>query len=692
MNSIAYLLIALLSVPQFVSGPELEEKAVSVKAPISNVTVYSDRAMLERTSKIGLSSGINVLKLPDLPGAVMLDTIRLEADGAKVLRIETVPIEKERMSIEQVDVLIDKIEALRDKIKSIDSSINIHQKELNYLNSLSPKAAVVEQERKKGKEPYVSPENWITVLSSIEKRQGNIKLKIRQLSENRIDTTDELYKVKQEVNRHNIGAFSEKKINVFAVLKASKKKNALIKLSYFIPGAYWIPAYNIYFSPENKTVNISTNAMVSQATGEDWKNIEIALSTAIPGLGIEMPELLTWTLGEKGEYIPKPKAAKWPKPPSLFALPTPKQTLKDTEQKSKKEILRQRVNELISLMRYNPAKTSDRIIQTAQNVEYMQAVQSKSGGNYGYSAKEVLKKPSRYNRNKKQEMPSYAQAAQKPSYDEDYELEEQSADDYKSAPQMIDSGGEGFSFGISSKKESKLSKNVIQTSLNLFEPGYYRPPSFNNNYLPAIIAGGFDYIFKCPAKASVKSTGQKFNVPITINSYPVETYYEAAPSLMETAFLKATVKNNGKHPILKGKTNIFIGNSYIGEGELKTTGPSGLIDFPLGSDKDIKIKRNVVPSSDTEGILNKDDITLYNIKIEIGNYKKQPIKIRVIEQLPKTNNEKIQIKSVKFSPKPQKKPDADGIFYWEIVIEPSKTAELSFKYSIIRPEHWKLYN
>ena len=33
------------------------------------------------------------------------------------------------------------------------------------------------------------------------------------------------------------------------------------------------------------------------------------LSTAIPGRGIDAPELLTWTLGERSEFVPQLRAA-----------------------------------------------------------------------------------------------------------------------------------------------------------------------------------------------------------------------------------------------------------------------------------------------------------------------------------------------------------------------------------------------
>src|SRR5438105_4774340 len=82
------------------AGPDLEDKATAVDLPVDKVMVFSDRARITRAGHIKLAP---VVRPPDLPGAVMLDTVRVTANGAKVVRVETRPIQRERYSIDQVD-------------------------------------------------------------------------------------------------------------------------------------------------------------------------------------------------------------------------------------------------------------------------------------------------------------------------------------------------------------------------------------------------------------------------------------------------------------------------------------------------------------------------------------------------------------------------------------------------------------
>ena len=68
-------------------------------------------------------------------------------------------------------------------------------------------------------------------------------------------------------------------------------------------------------------IRVETAAAVEQATGEDWTDVTLLLSTAMPGRGIDLPELLTWTLGERSEFVPqlRPRRA----PPAEPPLPAP---------------------------------------------------------------------------------------------------------------------------------------------------------------------------------------------------------------------------------------------------------------------------------------------------------------------------------------------------------------------------------
>jgi hypothetical protein len=676
MNAIMMVILAAV-VPDVTAGPGLADEATVVEAPVWDVTVFSDRARVRRRANLDMKAGIVKLRLPDLPGAVMINTVRVECKGARVLRVETTPVERERFSIEQVEELIDKLEKLTDQLAILDRETGITSQELGCLQGISPKPPVDESKRVGKPAPPVQVDVWSAVLKFVEERKAACRSELRKFGKKRREMVKQLQKVQREVQRHNLGAFTDRKVQVVAIAQAKSSAKATLNLEYFVPGANWMPAYDVHFDPDRGRVSIHTAGMVQQATGEAWEEVKMALSTAIPGQGIELPELLTWALGEKREFVPRARAARWPQQAARFGRPTPQPTIWEAERAAKRQVLQNRLAKLQRLMSTPVDTGTISSLATADGVIGLGGLGA-AGRGYGGGAVAAPKpdyaKRERYKRRPTRRppppppRPSSAPSAAPAAVDE-YEMVEEKS--------------------VSVSRAGK-SARVVQTPLNLFEPTYYRPPRFSDPNLPAVAAGGLDYVFLCPTKATVPSTGKRLRVPLSADTFPVETFYETTPSLMKMAFLKAKVTNKGERPILKGPANVFVNREFTGQGTLKTTGAGGTIELPLGADENIRILRKVIPQTVTEGVFSKDDITTYTTVIEIGNYKKKSIRILVYDQVPKTRNEDIEIELSKKSPKPAKGPDADGIMTWDLRIPAGKTRTIKFTYKIERPTNWQL--
>jgi hypothetical protein len=103
------------SVPAVTLDPGSAAKATLIEAPISEVTVFSDRARIRRRAAVSLAENVARMRFPDLPGAVLLDTVRVTASAAKLTRTEASVVDRDRFSIAQVDDALKQIEALRDE-------------------------------------------------------------------------------------------------------------------------------------------------------------------------------------------------------------------------------------------------------------------------------------------------------------------------------------------------------------------------------------------------------------------------------------------------------------------------------------------------------------------------------------------------------------------------------------------------
>jgi uncharacterized protein (TIGR02231 family) len=216
-------------------------------------------------------------------------------------------------------------------------------------------------------------------------------------------------------------------------------------------------------------------------------------------------------------------------------------------------------------------------------------------------------------------------------------------------------------------------------------------PSFGDPLLPAVTAGGFDWVYEAPLPATVPSNASGLRVPLAVRTAPTSTFYEATPALATTAYLKATLKNGAQLPILAGPATIFVGGTFAGDAQLTTTGPGGTVELPLGADEDIRLTRTVIPSTKRQGfMIGEEDVTDYAVKIEVGNYKKTPIIVRLIDVLPKTNVEKIKVELLATTPAPHDGADGEGLLHWYVEVPAGATKTVTFTYRITRPKGWRL--
>jgi uncharacterized protein (TIGR02231 family) len=80
---------------------------------------------------------------------------------------------------------------------------------------------------------------------------------------------------------------------IVVVLTANSAGAADIEFSYYVSGASWHPVYTLRAGKQADNVAMDYNAMVSQTTGENWKDVKLTLSTANPMINNNPPKLET---------------------------------------------------------------------------------------------------------------------------------------------------------------------------------------------------------------------------------------------------------------------------------------------------------------------------------------------------------------------------------------------------------------
>ncbi len=661
--------LLLIAGPPVALGPEQLEQAAPLEAPIYEVTVFSDRARVRRRVTVDLAAVPKVLRFPELPGGVLLDTVRVDAGAAKVHRVEVAPVVVERFSIDQANGHLDRLETLLDESAGMAAEHAVWQATAGLLNQVQPALPPTEAEREGRPGPAMAPDLWKRALDFLSAERVRVKDRLRVLSKQKRDKDLEIERVRQEIGRLDLGGFSEQRVRV-TTLVSGEGKSELV-LEYFVPGASWVPRYEIRYLADKEQVKLFTGGLVTQASGESWDNVRLHLSTAIPNVRQDLPKLLTWTLGEAKEFVPVPRPKEaLPRPP-VYPMPRPvgRLTMAERDRALAEARTMQRLERLASV-----------------SVGYGSGSGAKSGArSYGFADEDIsgdLVAPegafieSRAAEKKRRPAPPPAPSAPAPVARMQAAEVATSAD---SAPGSVLGGL------FASRAEP-----MAMMGLALFEPPLEEAPPLDPSW-PAALAGGLDYEYPVPMVVSIASDGASKNVPIAAETYPVQTVHESSPGIVDVAYLAATVVHKGDRPILGGPVVIYAGNVPVGDETLETTAPGGKIHLPLGADEDVKVFRKIMPETKTEGVFSKDDLTTYKVVIEVVNYKKRSTKVRLFEPLPKSNNKDIEIKLIKSTPATKSGPDAEGLLTWELELGAGKKQVVELEYRLERPADWRLW-
>jgi uncharacterized protein (TIGR02231 family) len=202
---------------------------------------------------------------------------------------------------------------------------------------------------------------------------------------------------------------------------------------------------------------------------------------------------------------------------------------------------------------------------------------------------------------------------------------------------------------------------------------------------------GVSVVYKLSRPATLKSDGSEYKLPISGQDLKANFEYSAYPKLSPYAYLVSKVTNAKDQQLLGGRVNIFLEGDFVGQGNIKTTGPNEEFDLYLGVDENVKIKRELLEKKTDDVIIanipSPNRKITYKFKVTVENYKSKKIKVNLFEAIPVSENEKIKVNIVNanIQPKDKEWKNKKGIWRWELELEPKAKSEIFYSYSVECP-------
>jgi hypothetical protein len=276
--------------------PALAEQAVpEVVGSVSEVTVYRGQALVTRQIAIGASEGSSEVIVKNLPENLVSDSLFAQApDGMIVSSVRYREKEIKEDTREEVQKLEAEIEEARKRQfqaqRDLDISTAMYEK---YVPLWDMGLDSVKSDLERG---VLQAEPIKSLTNHLEEKAIDWHAKIVEAQWLKRDIEKELAELEKKLNELKEGI---SKVEKEAVLNVGSEKTGkvVIKLSYLVNNAGWMPQYNLRARPDKSSAGIEYNAVIHQSSGEDWQGVELSLSTAQPTMEAAPPVLESMRVG-----------------------------------------------------------------------------------------------------------------------------------------------------------------------------------------------------------------------------------------------------------------------------------------------------------------------------------------------------------------------------------------------------------
>ena len=265
------------------------QEVVQVESSIDRVTVYPGFALVERVVEIPAQEkhhdfivAVSPLPLLSQPSSFQTQVLN-ESVAVQGLELRS------RMStvanMAQASELEKKLSSLDEQmIDAVAAKAGI-KLQMDALNNM------VDYENSSSSTGWGLPEGVSERLEFLGQQMAgyDVDLRTNQLL---IDgLSGEIKDIDLQINgaRNDRGyRIREARIHCFSQLLDTPSQ---IRLTYLVSGASWQPAYDVRISPDMTGVNVNSMGQVQQRTGEDWNQVKLVLSTSMPQIGLNPPDV-----------------------------------------------------------------------------------------------------------------------------------------------------------------------------------------------------------------------------------------------------------------------------------------------------------------------------------------------------------------------------------------------------------------
>lgn len=266
----------------------------TVTLPVVKVTVLEDRALVERRGEVTLPAGPQRLRVEGLSPLAVDRSLQVSLSGGNIVgaRVSRTWKEQPKEGMREhrtelgrrAESLEQEVRVAAADVQRLEARLTIAQAaRTDVLRSISEGVGA-------GK---AGPDTWRLHLTAVRAEVGSTEEALRQARKREAVAQQRLAEARSTLAQ---GEQPEAKLLTAAEVEVNHPTGGAVTVgvAYLLPCAVWRPAYRatLRSGEGGEAVTLECEAVVWQRTEEDWKDVEMAFSTARPTLGANPPRLV----------------------------------------------------------------------------------------------------------------------------------------------------------------------------------------------------------------------------------------------------------------------------------------------------------------------------------------------------------------------------------------------------------------
>jgi hypothetical protein len=678
-NQITTALFCLISLCSFATAIDTLE----VSSTIKEVTVFFSGAEVSRQVPLKLSKGKYLLVLNELPQEINPQSIQVSS--IPKVSILAVKHEFHIPDEDKKDARIKELGFLIEQVKKQLSTIADNNEVLSIEEQLLPDNSVFQQQNNK-----VSVSEIREAADFYRARITEIRTKKRLLEGQYVEQIDLLKAHTAQLNE--LRAYNRKSYSKIVVaVNCTKQISDAITVSYFINSAGWEPLYDFRVKDITEPLEIVYQANVYQASGEDWNQVDITLTTGNPELTGEKPDLKKWILGKKPNY-----------------------NSVDNEMSSgigsiKGIVMTEESDEPLAFVNVVVSQNGQMVNGGVTDFDGRYYIKLLQTGYYDVSVKSVGFKPEMIKdvRVSKDKL-TFLNIA----LDSGVSLDEVEIVQY-TMPLINKDGGASGGNVVYRNDIAALPKRSIagiastvggvngynNESLNVrgarTEPTYHyvdgvktHGRTTENLIGNSIKTGVTNLSFKIDIPYNIPSDGEQYGIRIKSTKLPVNYVYHLVPKLESDAFLNAEITNWEDLNLLSGKMSVYYQGTFTGESFLDMEQTNDTLQVSLGRDKSVIALRNFNKEMNDKRVVGSYIKEIVGVEIELKNNKATEVQVVIEDQVPVSDRKSMGLEVLNISG--AKYNERTGMLIWKTTIPAQTKLTKLIKYEAKYPKYARL--